>query len=67
MKTVLFFFTSFAMVACGVKGKPMPPLEPIPLGDGTLAAKKNEEKKRKAQTVKTAPREETPATNENAR
>lgn len=28
------------MVGCGVKGKPLPPLEPPPIGDGHLKSQK---------------------------
>ncbi|WP_413289523.1 hypothetical protein [Bdellovibrio sp. HCB337] len=47
MNKVLFAsLIIFAITACGVKGKPLPPLEPPPIGTGepTYLNKKDEKK-----------------------
>lgn len=57
-RSLIFFALAFPLAACGVKGKPLPPLEPAPIGDGRLKSKKNERRK---PPVVTAPREESPS------
>lgn len=49
---------------CGVKGKPLPPLEPVPMGDGTLKANRDKNPKKPAQTkpVVILPEEPDPGT-----
>lgn len=42
------FLTSVLMLSCGVKGKPLPPLEPAYLGNGKTM-QENENLKRKQQ------------------
>lgn len=57
-RTIFLLLLVGALVSCGVKGKPLPPLEPIPLSDGTLVSRKIEKKKKSVQLV---PREDTPS------
>lgn len=49
---------ALALAGCGVKGKPLPPLEPAPIGDGTLSRRQKENQKKIIPL--TAPREAPP-------
>lgn len=54
---LLVLSTLFFLCACGVKGRPLPPLEPPPLGQGRLKYEDEQTKKKKA-GPQTAPEEE---------
>lgn len=49
-KTLLFISVTAILSACGVKGKPLPPLQPPPVGDGRnlKGQDKNESTSRKS-------------------
>lgn len=51
---VSIFILMLALCGCGVKGRPLPPLNPAPIGDGTLKG----QKKKTPPRTNTAPREE---------
>lgn len=44
MKNFLLFGFLVFSLGCGVKGRPLPPLEPIRPGDGTLRSEKEKKK-----------------------
>lgn len=58
MKKNAFSIGVFILVltSCGVKGKPLPPVEPVLLGDGTLKLQKKN--KKPEARVRTKPAEE---------
>ncbi|XGC80908.1 lipoprotein [Bdellovibrio bacteriovorus] len=41
----LAMLVAFGLSACGVKGKPLPPLNPAPIGHGKPVLKETEQKK----------------------
>lgn len=51
---ILTLVLPMTMTGCGVKGKPLPPLNPAPIGDGTLKG----QKKKAPSRQNTAPSEE---------
>lgn len=51
-------FSLTAVVACGVKGRPLPPLNPPPMGDGRLQYQKEAEKRAATRKTRTAPLEQ---------
>ncbi|HRO67918.1 MAG TPA: hypothetical protein PL182_10175 [Pseudobdellovibrionaceae bacterium] len=44
MKKIFMLGLLTACLGCGVKGRPLPPLEPIRPGDGTLRSEKEKKK-----------------------
>lgn len=46
--SLLSFVLCGGLAGCGVKGKPLPPLEPVPIGDGSLSYQKKETRKKTA-------------------
>lgn len=49
----------FLFSGCGVKGRPLPPLEPVPIGDGRLKSQKaDSENSPTKNRVPTAPPDE---------
>lgn len=48
------------LVGCGVKGRPLPPLEPVRPGEGRLLYEKQEEEKKKRQQPSVDQRTEGP-------
>ena len=55
MTKILVLLLSLLISACGVKGKPLPPIEPVPLGRGepnySSAAKEIQIKKKKPKKI----------------
>lgn len=51
---ILTLVLPMTMIGCGVKGRPLPPLNPAPIGDGTLKG----QKKKTPSRPNTAPSEE---------
>jgi hypothetical protein len=54
----LLFFLSFLFLGCGVKGKPLPPLDPVQIGDGRLLYQKDPSNRPKPKKTVTAPIDE---------
>lgn len=58
---LLLFWGALFAGGCGVKGKPLPPLEPLPMGDGRLKYQKSlQEKKNQKKAITRPPDERTP-------
>lgn len=58
MKKILVLSVAiFYLAACGVKGKPLPPLKEPPIGTGNLRSQKKQDQK-KSSGPRTAPLEE---------